>query len=68
VRDGATGRLVQPGAISEFADALEAYCTNKILCQQTAIAATQASLSYSWDAINQSLIDTYVRILNARKS
>jgi phosphatidylinositol alpha 1,6-mannosyltransferase len=66
VRDGITGRLVTPGAISDFADALAAYCTDTDLRHTTGAAADQASLAFSWDTINQALIDTYVRVLETR--
>lgn len=66
VTDGVTGRLIRPGAIDAFADALAFYC----LDQDARIAAGQAgcqfSLRYGWDEVNQALVDAYLRIVRQR--
>ena len=63
VVDGVTGRLVPPGKPSAFADALEAYCRDSELRRTHGAAGLERARSYSWDAVNQAVLDTYVRLL-----
>ncbi len=62
VLDGETGRLVKPGSISGFADALAAYCTDDALRAQHGAAGAKASGAYDWDRVNQAVLDTYYRL------
>jgi phosphatidylinositol alpha 1,6-mannosyltransferase len=68
VADGVTGRLVRPGAIDGFADALGQYLTDP----QARAAAGQAGLAraeqFGWDQVNQALVDTYLRVLRHRRN
>ena len=66
VGDHVTGRLVKPGAVSTFADALGEYCLDPALRAQHGRAGTEASARYGWDRINQALVDTYLRQLRLR--
>ncbi|MES2783629.1 MAG: glycosyltransferase family 1 protein [Pseudomonadota bacterium] len=66
VEDKVSGRLITPGAINQFADALQAYCVNKDLRAKHGAAGEQRSLDYSWDAINQTMADTYLRLIRQR--
>jgi phosphatidylinositol alpha 1,6-mannosyltransferase len=66
VIDGQTGRLVKPGAISAFADALAGYCNNAGLRQAHGAAGAAASALYDWDRVNQAVLDTYLRLLRQR--
>jgi glycosyltransferase involved in cell wall biosynthesis len=63
VHDGETGRLLPPGAISEMADALIAYCTDATLRATHGNAALIASARYDWDNVNQELVDIYLRVI-----
>jgi glycosyltransferase involved in cell wall biosynthesis len=67
VADGVTGRLVRPGAIEAFADALGEYLADP----DARIAAGQAGLARAaqsgWDQVNQALVDTYLRVLRQRR-
>jgi phosphatidylinositol alpha 1,6-mannosyltransferase len=63
VLNGHTGRLVRPGAISAFADALATYCNDTSLRQAHGAAGAAASALYNWDRVNQSVLDTYLRLL-----
>lgn len=66
VEDNVSGRLVMPGAINKFADVLEAYCTDDDLRARHGAAGEQRALNYSWDAINQTVADTYIRLIRQR--
>jgi phosphatidylinositol alpha 1,6-mannosyltransferase len=66
VENKVSGRLIPPGAIHQFADALQAYSTDEALRIQHGNAGEQRSLDYSWDAINQTVADTYLRLIRQR--
>ncbi|MEP7351336.1 MAG: glycosyltransferase family 1 protein [Sphingorhabdus sp.] len=66
VEDKFSGRLITPGAIAQFADALQAYCTHAPLRREHGDAGEKRSLDYSWDAINQTVTDTYLRLIRQR--
>lgn len=66
VKDGVTGRLIRPGAISEFADALQHYCEDTSARKAAGRAGDAAADKFAWDRINQALLDTYLRILRQR--
>jgi glycosyltransferase involved in cell wall biosynthesis len=66
VSDGVTGRLVRPGAIGGFADALALYCEDPEARRAAGAAGERASLRYGWDQVNQVLVDAYLRIIRQR--
>ena len=66
VTDGVSGRLIRPGAIQQFADALAAYCAVPDLRAAHAAAALDRAAGYDWDVINQAVLDTYVRLIAQR--
>ena len=66
VREGVTGRLIRPGAISKFADALQIYCTDAAARQSAGAAAEAQAEHFGWDQVNQALVDTYLRIIRQR--
>ncbi len=63
VQDGVTGRLVRPGSISGFADALAAYCSDPDLRIAHGRAGALASSAYDWDMVNQAVLDQYHRLM-----
>ncbi|KAA9014278.1 glycosyltransferase family 4 protein [Sphingobium limneticum] len=66
VTEGVTGRLIRPGAISAFANALQAYCIDAD-ARHAAGAAAQARAEHNgWDQVNQALVDTYLRVIRQR--
>lgn len=67
VADGLTGRLVRPGAIGEFADALAYYAAHADQRAAAGMAGAHAAEAQSWDRVNQALVDTYLRIVRARR-
>ena len=70
VSDGETGRLVPPSKTDAFAkgcaEALAPYCTDDALRLAHGAAGERAARAYSWDAINQAVIDTYLRLHTGR--
>jgi phosphatidylinositol alpha 1,6-mannosyltransferase len=66
VEQGRSGRLITPGAIAQFAEVLRQYCDDSALRTAHGKAGEQRSLDYSWDAINQVMADTYLRLIRQR--
>ncbi len=66
VKNGTTGYLIAPGSVSEFADKLQLYCENPALRADHGLAALAESQKYDWDAINQVVADTYLRLIRQR--
>ena len=66
VIDGETGRLVPPGKPDVFApacaEALAPYCLDDELRLRHGANGEEAAGAYSWDAINQAVVDTYLRL------
>ena len=67
VNDGVTGQLVPHGSPENFAEAIAPYCQDNALRKEHGDAGEKRSLDFSWDAINQAVADTYVRLIEARK-
>jgi glycosyltransferase involved in cell wall biosynthesis len=67
VKHGQTGYLVSPGSITLFADDLERYCRDAQLRAAHGAAALQESTAYQWDAINQEVADTYLRLIRQKQ-
>ena len=71
VTEGVTGILVPPAKGEAFAsscaDALARYCTDDALRLAHGKAGEEAAQAYSWDAINQAVVDTYLRLHAKRK-
>ncbi|WP_374552652.1 glycosyltransferase family 4 protein [Sphingobium yanoikuyae] len=66
VQEGITGRLIRPGAIGKFADALQIYCTDAAARASAGAAAEAQAEHFGWDQVNQALVDTYLRIIRQR--
>ncbi|WP_298395148.1 glycosyltransferase family 1 protein [Sphingobium sp.] len=66
VTEGVTGRLIRPGAIGDFADALETYCLDTSIRQKAGAAAQARAERNGWDQVNQALVDTYLRVIRQR--
>jgi glycosyltransferase involved in cell wall biosynthesis len=66
VLDKQSGRLIAPGAIAQFADALKLYCDDTALRSNHGKAGELRSKDNSWDAINQVVADTYIRLIRQR--
>jgi phosphatidylinositol alpha 1,6-mannosyltransferase len=68
VENHVNGRLIRPGAIHSFAEALRAYITDPDLRRQHGAAGEARSLDFSWDRINQAVADTYLRLIRQKQS
>jgi phosphatidylinositol alpha 1,6-mannosyltransferase len=66
VDDGRSGRLVRPGAVHAFAEALRGYIEQPDLRQAHGAAGEARSMEFSWDRINQAVADTYVRLIRQK--
>lgn len=66
VRDGETGRLVEPGRAQDFAEVLEGYIRDPALRAAHGAAGEARSREFAWDAINGAVADAYLRLLAAR--
>jgi glycosyltransferase involved in cell wall biosynthesis len=66
VDDHVSGRLIPPGAIHQFAEALKAYIEDPALRASNGLAGENRALDFSWDRINQDVADTYLRLVRQR--
>lgn len=66
VDDGVSGRLIAPGAVRQFAEALRAYVEDPALRARHGAAGEARSLEFSWDRINQAVADTYLRLVRQK--
>ncbi|QGP78289.1 glycosyltransferase family 4 protein [Sphingobium sp. CAP-1] len=66
VTEGVTGRLIRPGAIGAFADALQVYCLDADARHNAGQAAQMRAERNGWDQVNQALVDTYLRVIRQR--
>ncbi|MDR2858486.1 MAG: glycosyltransferase family 1 protein [Novosphingobium sp.] len=66
VDDHVSGRLIRPGAIHQFAEALKAYAEQPDLRTRHGAAGEARSRDFSWDAINQEVADTYLRLIRQK--
>ncbi len=68
VDDGETGRLVPSLRPADFADAIAPYLTDAELRRAHGRAGEERSAAFSWDAVNQAVAETYLRLLATRRS
>lgn len=66
VAQGLSGKLIRPGAITQFADALTDYLGDADLRAAHGKAGETRARDFSWDRINQAVADTYLRLLRQR--
>ena len=66
VDDQVSGRLVRPGAIHHFAEALRCYVQEPATRAKHGLAGEVRSREFSWDAINQAVADTYLRLIRQK--
>ena len=66
VSDGVSGRLIPPGAVHQFAEALRTYVEQPALRAAHGAAGEARAGEFSWDRINQTVADTYVRLIRQK--
>lgn len=66
VDDQVSGRLIRPGAVHHFAEALRCYVEEPEVRTRHGAAGELRSREFSWDAINQAVADTYVRLIRQK--
>ena len=66
VDDRVSGRLVPPGAVHQFAEALKAYIEDPALRHAHGSAGEARASEFSWDRINQAVADTYLRLIRQK--
>jgi phosphatidylinositol alpha 1,6-mannosyltransferase len=66
VDDHVSGRLIRPGAVHAFAEALRAYLVSAEQRAAHGAAGEARSLEFSWDRINQAVAGTYLRLIRQR--
>ena len=67
VVEGVNGILVPPGDIPGFADAIIRYIADPDLRRAHGQAGEERSRAYSWDVINQTVADTYRRLVRQKR-
>ncbi len=68
VDDGHSGRLIRPGAVRAFAEALRGYIRNPELRAAHGAAGEAHAQDFSWDRINQAVADTYLRLIRQKNA
>ena len=68
VEPGRSGYLIEPGDTASYADALRRYIEDADLRRAHGAAGELRSRDFSWDAINQAVADTYLRLVAGRGS
>ncbi len=66
VDHGKSGRLIRPGAVHQFAEALRGYVEDAALRQAHGQAGEKRSEAFAWDQINQVVADTYIRLIRQK--
>jgi glycosyltransferase involved in cell wall biosynthesis len=66
VDEGVSGRLVRPGAVHQFAEALRRYVEHPDLRAAHGAAGELRSRDFSWDRINAAVADTYLRLVRQK--
>ena len=66
VDDRVSGRLIRPGAVHQFAEAVRGYIEQPDLRAAHGAAGLARSLEFGWDRINQTVADTYLRLIRQK--
>jgi glycosyltransferase involved in cell wall biosynthesis len=66
VDDRVSGRLIPPGAVHQFAEALKGYIEQPDLRAAHGNAGSKRACEFSWDRINQAVADTYLRLIRQK--
>jgi len=66
VDDHVSGRLIPPGAVHQFAEALKSYIESPPLRAKHGRAGEQRAREFSWDRINEAVATTYLRLIRQK--
>ncbi|WP_431470891.1 glycosyltransferase family 4 protein [Sphingosinithalassobacter sp. LHW66-3] len=66
VEEGASGYLIEPRAIADYADAIERLAADPALRARMGAAGHQRAQAYHWDRVNQEVVDMYLDVLARR--
>lgn len=66
VADGLTGRLVDPGDLQSYTDALQLYCEDPAARRAAGAGGEEASHRYGWGAVNRKLVEGYLDVSRRR--
>ena len=66
VDHGKSGRLIRPGAVHQFAEALRGYVEDGKLRKAHGKAGAKRAEAFAWDQINQVVADTYLRLIRLK--
>ena len=66
VDDQVNGRLIAPGAVHAFAEALRCYIEDAGLRARHGAAGSRRADDFAWDAINRVVADTYLRLIRQK--
>ncbi|WP_068074050.1 glycosyltransferase family 4 protein [Novosphingobium lentum] len=68
VDDHVSGRLITPGAVRNFAEALRCYIEDPALRARHGAAGEARAGEFGWDQINQAVADTYLRLIRQKQA
>lgn len=66
IEDGVTGLIVPPTDIAGYADALQRLCEDDAFRHAAGAAGHAEAATYQWERINETVLDTYLRVIARR--
>jgi len=66
VDDHVSGRLIRPGAVHQFAEAIKSYVESGDLRTRHGAAGEARAQQFSWDRINETVAATYLRLIRLK--
>jgi phosphatidylinositol alpha 1,6-mannosyltransferase len=66
VDDHVSGRLIAPGAVHAFAEALRCYIQDSALRARHGAAGERRAGDFGWDQINRTVAETYLRLVRQK--
>lgn len=68
LRDGVTGRLLPPGAIDAFVDALHQLIKQPELRAAMGAEGVREAARYDWNEVNSTVVEAYLRVVRQRQA
>ncbi|MDO7842957.1 glycosyltransferase family 4 protein [Sphingomonas immobilis] len=63
LEDNVTGLIVDPDDVEGYADAMQRFCEDEAFRVGAGRAGVAEAARYDWDTINQTVLDTYLRVI-----